>query len=214
MLKPYYQDEYATIYNADCREILPHLEPVDLVLTDPPYGMNYSHGKTTNRKWDSRHHGEKITGDNVPFDPSMLLNYQCVVLWGANNYADKLPACRGWMVWYKRPNMAPNDFSDCELAWTNRPMPVRCFTHMWNGVLRDSEVGEPVKHPTQKPLQLMKWCITQFDACQSVLDPFMGSGTTLRAAKDLGIKSIGIEIEEKYCEIAAERLRQEVLSFA
>lgn len=213
MIQPYYKDDYATIYHGDCCEILPQIEKVDLVLTDPPYGMAYNHGKTTNRKWDSRHHGVAITGDDAPFDPVVFLGFPQVVLWGANYYADKLPPSRGWLVWQKRPNMKPNDFSDCELAWTNQPMPVRCFSHMWNGVLRDSEVAQKTLHPTQKPIALMRWCLSFFPEAKTILDPFMGSGATLRAAKDLGLQSIGIEIEEKYCEIAAERLRQEVFDF-
>jgi site-specific DNA-methyltransferase (adenine-specific) len=84
---------------------------------------------------------------------------------------------------------------------------------MWNGVLRASEIAEKTLHPTQKPIALMRWCLGLFPKAQTVLDPFMGSGTTLRAAKDLNLKAIGIEIERKYCDIAIERLRQQAFSF-
>lgn len=103
--------------------------------------------------------------------------------------------------------------ADCraaELAWTNLCSSVRIFRHRWFGLLRDSEKGEHW-HPTQKPVELMRRCIQQAKLPTLILDPFMGSGTTLRAAKDLGRKAIGIEIEEKYCEIAAKRMAQEVL---
>jgi DNA modification methylase len=85
------------------------------------------------------------------------------------------------------------------------------FHHLWIGYQRDSEAGESVKHPTQKPVELMSWCIQQAGDVSSILDPFMGSGTTLVAAKLRGIKAVGIELEEKYCAMAVERLRQGVL---
>jgi site-specific DNA-methyltransferase (adenine-specific) len=99
-----------------------------------------------------------------------------------------------------------SDFADCELAWTNLPKAVRIFRHMWNGMLRASERGYPRVHPTQKPVALIEWCITQIAAPQSVLDPFMGSGTTGVACANLGRQFIGIEIEAKYFDIACERI--------
>jgi DNA modification methylase len=93
--------------------------------------------------------------------------------------------------------------AEAELAWTSRDNVVRVF---------DGNRSDPGReHPTQKPIKLMTWCLSFFPDAASVLDPFMGSGTTLRAAKDLGRKAIGIEVEERYCEIAARRMRQEVL---
>ena len=109
--------------------------------------------------------------------------------------------------------MTSNDFADCELVWTNLPGVARLFRHQWSGAMRASERGEPRLHPTQKPLILMRWIIGR---CPEgvVLDPFMGSGTTLRAAKDLGRRAIGIDIDERYCQIAAQRCAQEVLDVA
>jgi len=122
-----------------------------------------------------------------------------------------VPPSRGWLVWDKVNG--DNDFADCELAWTNIKTSVRIFRHMWNGMLRQSERDVKRVHPTQKPVALMTWCLSFAPESNSIIDPFMGSGTTLRAAKDLGMKAIGIEIEEKYCEIAAKRLAQGVLDF-
>ena len=215
--KPYYRDERAgiTIFLGDCRDILPHLEPVDLVVTDPPYGVSLN----TNYKASQRgplagaNDYPAIHGDNAPFDPAFLLNYKNIVLWGANYYASRLPDAGAWLVWDKREGSGYNDQADCELAWTKgkKGTVPRSFPHRWNGMIKASEQDERRCHPTQKPVALMKWCISFYDSPNTILDPFMGSGTTLRAAKDFGHKAIGIEIEERYCEIAAKRLGQEVL---
>lgn len=229
-LKPYYDDGNGiVIYHGDCREILPHLEPVDLVLTDPPYGGGLAvdfaeRFKTKAGKWwkntdrgkQQRH--TPIIGDDSPFDPSAVIEFKsnAKVLWGANWYANRLPDSGGWWIWDKRGgdrdvSAAEWPMSEAELAWTNVGKGVRMFRHTWFGLIRDSERGQH-NHPTQKPLELMKWCIEMSRTDGTILDPFMGSGTTLRAAKDLGRKAIGIEIEEKYCEIAVKRLAQEVLA--
>ena len=205
-VKPYYESGGITIYHGDCREILPTLESVDLVLTDPPYGMSYQHGARAGG-YKLGFDGESVVGDDQPFDPAFLLSYPRAVLWGGNHFANKLPASRGWLVWDKRGGIPSNDQSDCELAWTNCLTTARLFHRYWNG----GGISEERFHPTQKALGLMKWCIELFPDAQTILDPFMGSGTTLRAAKDLGRRAIGIEIEERYCEIAAKRLSQEVL---
>jgi DNA modification methylase len=202
-MKPYYQDDYATIYHGDCREILPQIGIVDLVLTDPPYGIGFAAQPT---KWQRRA-GQKAESwdDSAPIETVMGLIYvgRKVVIWGGNYFP--LPLSRGWLTWFK-PD-APPSMASVELAWTSVNQNARQISHSISATN-----GERVGHPTQKPLAVMKWSIVQ--VCGSagcILDPFMGSGTTLRAAKDLAIKSIGIEIEEKYCEIAVKRLRQEIL---
>ena len=219
-MKPYYDDGRGiTIYCGDCRDILPHLDPVDLVLTDPPYGIGHKRGISSSRVTGptvvrSDFHGEAVTGDDVPFDPRPVLSLQRpTILFGANHYADKLPPSAAWLVWDKRVDLTPNDFADCEFAWTNLGGVARIFRLRWYGLIRDSELRVKRHHPTQKPEALMRWCVSFAPDAQTILDPFMGSGTTLRAAKDLGRRAIGIEIEERYCEIAAKRLAQEVLPF-
>jgi DNA modification methylase len=227
MTEPYYQDSSVTIYHGDCRDILPYLDPVDLVLTDPPYGIDFNFQAKRSRK-TGLDFGQRsqnvcrdpewstVIGDDKPFDPTPWIRFPNVVLWGANNYADKLPPCRGWLVWDKLGDKNPCAFGDCELAWTNKDMSIRIYRQLWRGMVREGEenVANGNKfHPCQKPIRLMKWCISFFPEVNTILDPFMGSGTTLRAAKDLGRKAIGIEIEEKYCEIATKRMSQEVFNF-
>ena len=131
------------------------------------------------------------------------------MLFGGNYFADRLPTASGWIVWDK---MRPEDLDQAtaELAWTNFVKGVRVFRFLWNGMIRASD--EMLQHPTQKPVALMTWILSlRWTPPGTVLDPFMGSGTTLVAAKQLGRRAIGIEIEEKYCEIAIERLRQRSL---
>ena len=218
-MKPYFEDHKAgiKIYHGDAREILPTLEPCAVLVSDPPYGIAHP------TDYAARGRGNLapcknypiVYGDAEPFDPRWLLPLyfdKPMVLWGAQNYASRLPDFGGWLVWDKeRPDSL--DQATCELAWTNCIKGVRRFRHMWNGMLRASE-NEPLSHPTQKPVALLKWVLSlPWIPDGSVCDPYIGSGTTLRAAKDLGRQAIGIEIEERYCEIAANRLRQEVLNF-
>jgi len=191
-----------TIICGDCREVLPELEPVDLVLTDPPYGLadRWTGGTwgaqamyADARRWDR----EPVTARDIA---ALLEKATHAIVWGGN-YIEGMPACRGLLAWSKTPRL--ETMADFELAWTNLDRPAKSLSMPRNREYRE--------HPTQKPIRLMQWCIEQIKNCESVLDPFLGSGTTLRACKDLGRRGIGIEIEERYCEIAANRLRQEVL---
>jgi len=220
-VKPYYEHAGITIYHGDCREILPTLPKVDLVLTDPPYGVNlntdnsrFSGGtagnmaKRGNGVGPSK--GERIINDGDEFDPSFMVGVDAEkIIWGWHNFPDKLPrgAC---LVWIKRNDVAFGSFlSDAETAWMSKGCGVYCRRDLSNNAIANERV-----HPTQKPVSLMKWCLDFFPKAQTILDPFMGSGTTLCAAKDLNRKAIGIEIEEKYCEIATKRLSQEVFDFS
>lgn len=211
---PYYQDEAVTIYNADCRKVLPWLDDFDLLLTDPPYGI----GADCRRKILSRtnaaaarDYGDGGWDKAAPplwFLESAQHMAETQILWGGNYYG--LPGSSCWLVWDKDNT---GDFADCELAWTNMDRAVRKFRWRWNGMIQENggDKKEARVHPTQKPLALMRWCLSLVPDAVTVLDPFMGSGTTLVAAKLEGRKAVGIEISEKYCEAAANRLRQGVL---
>jgi len=217
-MNPYYQDQDSTIFHGDCREIFPALDKVDLVLTDPPYGIKMSGGFSGSEGFSGS--GKKII--RKQYDDSWDTNrpsQECftqiissgdlVIIFGGNFFADILPRGTHWIVWDKLNTMPT--FGDCELAWTNSPRKsVVKVTIQYNGLIGKERYR---CHPTQKPENLFLWCIEKYSKeSHTILDPFMGSGTTLRAAKDLGRKAIGIELEEKYCEIAVERLRQGVLN--
>ena len=214
-MNPYYEHGGITIYHGNCREILPTLEPVDLVLTDPPYGIGESAGrnKTRSKMAVSKDYGNASWDDAPPDKETINLAIaagRSAIVFGGNYFA--LPASPCWLVWDK--DNGATDFADCELAWTNLEIAVRRIRWRWQGMLQEhgGKHKELRQHPTQKPLAVMKWCIERVPGNpQSIIDPFMGSGTTLRAAKDLHRKAIGIEIDERYCEIAANRLRQNVL---
>jgi DNA modification methylase len=204
-MKAYYEDQFVTIYHGDCREILPSLPKVDLVLTDPPYGINRSGQPETFTKlskhkrkshhdfgWDSA----RLSADLFDMMRSISTTQ---IFWGGNYFADLLPPSMGWLYWDKGQDGL--SMSDGELAWTSLQKALRAFR-----CNRFTLIGS--QHPTQKPEPLMRWCLSLVPEAKTILDPFMGSGTTLRAAKDLGRKAIGIEIEERYCEIAARRCNE------
>jgi site-specific DNA-methyltransferase (adenine-specific) len=210
VVTPYYSDDLVTIYHGDCREIAPMLTGVTLVVADPPYGAGFDTTKRRGTMYATRGWSAMV-GEAQPFDPRFWLDYPRVVLWGANHYADRLPSSSSWFVWDKRENHGTNDFADCEMAWSNVGGPARLFHHYWMGGITKSERTRKL-HPTQKPVALMAWLLGWVGRQDDlILDPYTGSGPVLRAAKDRGIQSIGIEIEERYCEIAATRCSQEVL---
>jgi site-specific DNA-methyltransferase (adenine-specific)/modification methylase len=203
----------ATLYLADCAEVLASLKPVDLLLSDPPYGIGESGKRNASRG------GPDKRGKYVP--PTDYGDYQWDVaptadligallrsagrsiLWGGNFYG--LPAASKWLVWDKQNGT--NDFADCELAWTNLPGAVRIFRHLWNGMARASELNAPRVHPTQKPILLMDWCLQQAgDGVTTVLDPYMGSGTAGIACVNMGKTFTGIEIDPRYFDIACTRI--------
>ena len=214
--KPYYQDDWCTIYHGDCREILPQLEPVDLVLTDPPYGIDWNTDYTrfTNgMRSGQRKKYDKIQNDNNPDIQDVVFGDWELICWGAHLFPWKIKNIGSWLVWDKRFDNGTAMLADAELAYWNHGHGTYIFKHTWQGMIKDkSSIPSVRMHPNEKPVPLLKWCINLVKSKGVVVDPFMGSGTTLRAAKDLGRKAIGIEIEEKYCEVAVERLRQEVLA--
>lgn len=227
-MKPYYDHAGITIFHGDCREVLPELNPTDLLLTDPPYGIGWARlasragagvithqtGLVKGKKVEPRDYG-CADWDDAPVDAALLglaiskASWQ--IIWGGNYF--ELPRTRCWLIWDKL--RGDTCFADGEMAWTNLNRNMRIIRWRWNGFLTEnSDPRDERVHPTQKPVAVMHWAIRQAPgACRTVLDPWMGSGTTLYAAKLLGRRAIGVEMEERYCEIAAERLRQEVFSF-
>jgi DNA modification methylase len=205
-LRKYYEDSYVTLYHGDCREVLPSLPSVDLLLTDPPYGIGFAAQPT---KWQRLDGEVPQAWDDDVVDMAVLDSARAKarthIVWGGNHYP--LPPSRCWFVWTK-PDSPPS-MGSAEFAWTNMD---RCSRHVSHSI--GATNAERVGHPTQKPLAVIAWCLAQVPEARTVLDPFAGSGTTLRAAKDRGLHAIGIEIEERYCEIAARRMAQEVLALA
>lgn len=226
---PYYADDHVTIYHGDCRTLLPEiarermLVPDEYVIvTDPPYGISaetdYSrlrgtdayHATKSGRRTQGKTYA-RIAGDDEPFDPRWLAGVDRV-LFGADHYLERLEAGGTLHVWDKRDGLGSNMFADCEFIWSSFVSgPSRVYRHKWLGYMRASENDEYL-HPTQKPVSLMRW-ILEWTPAGIVVDPYAGSGSTLRAAKDAGRHAIGIELVEAYCEIAARRLGQEVLPF-
>jgi site-specific DNA-methyltransferase (adenine-specific) len=213
---PYYQDDAVVIYHGDCRDILPLIEPetIDLVLTDPPYGVAERTDRLSRGRSNAYHSLDfaPVAGDDQPFDPALVLRYKRVMLFGANHFADRLPPSAAWVVWDKRDGTTPDDNADCELIWSNIPGPARLYSHLWRGMIKASERNQVRVHPTQKPVALMRWIIERWSKPGDlILDPYMGSGPIARACADTGRRYIGIELEERYCEIAAKRMAQTVL---
>lgn len=221
MAEPYYSDDHVTIYHADCLDLLEDIK-ADVLVTDPPYGIGLNMANATRGRARAAVANDypNVFGDDGDFDPSPWLSLGLPsVMFGANHYADRLPSSPTWLVWDKLDGLTSkratgfNDQADLELAWSNLGGPARIYSQRWMGMIKiGRDAGTKRRHPTEKPLELMTWVLVQTPP-GVILDPFMGSGTTLRAAKDLGRKAIGIEIEEKYCEIAARRCAQEVLAF-
>jgi site-specific DNA-methyltransferase (adenine-specific)/modification methylase len=220
----------ATLYCCDCMDILPTLGKVDAVITDPPYGQAYKvntfYAGGTRKSSVVQRGGsicfvegtlyEPIIGDDKPFDPSPWVDAaSTVILWGAHKFADRLPP-GGWLVWDKVPTGKIRSQGDGEAAWINRDQPMRIFRLLWDGLCvgegarHEVTSGQKRLHPTQKPEILMRWCIDQAKGACSILDPYMGAGSTGVAAIQSGRKFTGIEINQKYFDIACKRIEQAV----
>jgi site-specific DNA-methyltransferase (adenine-specific) len=228
-LTPYYSHAGITIYHGDCREVLPQLQQsADVLLTDPPYGIGY---KYTDAYTDG-------SSDYAAWMwPTIELAERCLHEHGVVAVFQSAKYCREWKEWFPREYRLlaiPKVFvqmnpalitwaTDYVLFWTLpgapkgkqewQPMPARDWFVSHETAIPRS--GPERDHPCPRPLDMMTYLVSVFaEPGALILDPFMGSGTTLRAAKNLGRKAIGIEIEERYCEIAAKRLSQEVLDFS
>jgi len=197
-----------TLYLGDCREILPTLPKVDAVVTDPPYGIGYvNNSKHVGGGWKER---RECTWDSVRVSPEVfrvILRAATVsVVWGGNYYTDILPPTMQWFIWDKC-----NDgfsLSDFEMAWSSQHKASRIFRYARGNESGFAPLGSdwPNAHPTQKPLGVMRWTLERLPLKVSILDPFMGSGTTGVACVNLGRKFIGIEIEPRYFDIACKRI--------
>jgi DNA modification methylase len=185
----------------DMRDVLPTLGTFDLCLTDPPYGIGEDGGRFRGRKGQNirvlpKGNWDQATPEADAFD-MMLGCSDEQIIWGGNYFADKLPPSKGWLYWQK---LMGGDFADGELAWTSRDRALREFTKC--------PKGQGAEHPTQKPLELMLWCLSFSPSAKTVIDPFMGSGTTGVACAKRGLSFTGIERHEPYFEIACERIRK------
>jgi site-specific DNA-methyltransferase (adenine-specific) len=210
-MKPYYSDDRTTIYHGDSRLIWPMLPKCDLLLTDPPYGVDWDGCNASTQDW------KQIAGDN----DIELARWLCGMLWhvnesvifGANCFPQLLPHRGIWICWDKRITEAADKMigSAFELAWCSRVSGFDRMVRKLHGGVVNADGGKRV-HPTQKPSGLFKQIIgDMFPKAETIVDPFMGSGSVLLAAKLEGRKAIGIEVEEQYCEAAAKRLSQGVL---
>jgi len=216
--RPYHEEAAVTIYHGDCRQIMPMLGRFDLLMADPPYGIGEGMRaavRTKSRKPDARWKQARCTDydpgewDDEPVEEWVMQLARSIcnkqIIFGGNYY--NLPPCKGPLVWDKENG--DTDFADGEMAWNNLGCALRIKRHLWAGMRRKG--GEDRRHPTQKPLEVIQWAILQAGDVETILDPWAGSGTTGHAAKNLGKRAVLIEREERYCEIAAKRLAQDVL---
>jgi DNA modification methylase len=197
----------ATLYHGDSCEIAPGLPNMDALVTDPPYGIGEAKGKNKSRSKiaTSKDYGEDAWDDHPAPEWLMLLLREKTrrqIIFGGNYYA--LPPSSCWLVWDKENG--ENDFADCELAWTNLKKAARLKRWMWHGMLRAG--GETRgDHPTQKPIKVMEWAISLLpEPSETILDPFMGSGTTGVACANLGRSFVGIERNRGHFETACRRI--------
>ena len=216
----------AVLYLGDSLRVMSRLPLVDTIVTDPPYGQAYKvntfYAGGTRENAVLQRNGKRlkvrpnvypdIHGDDAPFDPAPWLDVaSTIIMWGAHKFAHRLPP-GGWLVWDKVPTGKIRDQGDGEAAWINRDQPMRIFRRLWDGLCvgkgarHEVTAGQQRYHPAQKPEALMRWCITQASPVQTVLDPYMGAGSTGVAAAQLGLKFIGVEIHEPYFDIACTRI--------
>ena len=212
-MTPYHQTDFGTLYHGNCLDILPTLadKSVDLVLTDPPYGIGESNKKNLSRGKLAKptNYGDYDWDLSIPdkriFD-LMLKISKNQIIFGGNYFVEYLKNSSCWLVWDK--DNGKSDFADCELAWTSFKTAVRLFKFKWHGMLQENMKDKEKRyHPTQKPVALFVWCLNNYSKENDlILDPFAGSGTTAIACIRTNRKYVMIEKEEKYCEIAVRRI--------
>lgn len=186
---------------------------VDMVYTDPPYGISVvgKNGKVGGGNLAKNGVYAPIAGDESidvaieAINVIKILTPKVQVIWGGNYYANALDNVASWIVWDKRGDMASNNFADCELAWCSAGSPARIYKQVWSGMIKEGESGKRV-HPTQKPVKLAEWCIEQYGkGCDTVLDLFCGSGSTLIACETTGRSGRMMELSPHYCDVIVKR---------
>ena len=213
----------ATLYLGDCREIVQGLKRPDLILADPPYGKNYIPRQNMNvdrsALWNNAKNRPqefrgRMAGDEAPPDVDLILSWAPeAIIWGAHEFHHLLPPGGTFLIWDKKEGGFEKwTGGDAEMAWFSKPGAPRLFHHLWVGLVKKSPekssggANRGQYHPTEKPVALMEWCLGFAPRAETILDPYMGSGTTGVAAINQGRKFIGIEIEEKYFGIACRRI--------
>lgn len=205
-MKPYFETKLGTLYHGDCLEVMPQLDiKADLCLTDPPYGIGGSKQIGTRNPGEKCKWGGKEWDKHPPskkcFDTIFKISKNQII-WGGNYFP--LQPTRCFLVWDKVTRL---DFADCEMAWTSYKTSARIFTFSRNN-MQGFRLPDR-KHPTQKPVALMKWCLDNHSKQGDlILDPFFGSGTTGVACELLNRRWIGVELDKEYCEIAAKRIEK------
>jgi site-specific DNA-methyltransferase (adenine-specific) len=229
---PFYQSPRATIYCGDSREIMPLLTGVQAVVSDPPYGINYKKGASVigNGFANAGYSKKPIFGDDKPFDPEPIFRAfgklrgggktaMPIVLCGGDHYASRLPDGGTFYCWDKACGSgSATTFADAEYIWSNRKNPRMIFHHIWQGCVRMGEDNSNTtyrKHPSLKPVELMLWLLEtcRIGVGHTVIDPYMGVGTTGVACLRTGRRFIGCEIDPEYCALAADRLASEQAAF-
>ena len=211
--------ELNKVIHGDCLDVLKDMEDnsIDLVLTDPPYGIGEANGKNKARDgygltkatdygvddWDDSRPSKKY------FDELLRVSKKQIIF-GGNYFADMLPPSSCWVVWDK--DNGTTDFADCELAWTSFKTAVRIYKWRWNGMIQEPKHPKDTReHPTQKPTGLIKRILLDYsEEGQTILDPYLGSGTTAIACIKTNRNFIGIEKEQKYVDIANKRIQNEL----
>ncbi len=210
-----------TLIHGDCYQHVAELADADFLLSDPPYGINYRVSERRNTGEGLIATGQSLTpkraaivGDGKKFDPTVWVRFGRVALFGANHFSSRLPDGGRWIIWDKRRDSRPDDHSDCEMIWTNVEGADRIHRQKWRGVVREGEENCSISqklHPNQKPVALLRFVLEQLGAERghTIVDPFMGSGSTGVAALRLGMNFIGCEIDADHFRTAQDRLARE-----
>ena len=194
-----------TLILGDCMNVMPELGKFNAALTDPPYGIDYGNAGGFSaasgwKQWRGQAEWDKERPSQECFDMILSLTAEQII-WGGNYFADMLPPTMRWLMWDK----GQRDFTlaDFEMAWTSQQKAARALTYARGKAAKDGK-----QHPTQKPIAVMEWCLGFLPNAKTILDPFMGSGTTLVACQKLGRAGTGIEIDPDYFRIACERVHK------